>query len=230
MKNLVKLFLISLILLSTGLLAKGPQPFEAKYEVTYGLISLGTGVMKLAKVDEFNYLLTFEAETDGVVSWLVENTLIEKSWLSINYDDRLVTDKYFFKLEGDHPQEHTVLFEYLTGTIRRLDGKESWEIDTDLATDRLAFAFAMGNDLLNGYPLRQPFIIAGYHHLWRVEFENKGVEKRSYAGAEYDTVHMHAKYKDEEIDIWLDENQEYRPVEISFDSGSGWSSRYVLSQ
>ncbi len=203
------------------------RPFEAHYEVSYGPLSLGEGVMLLKK-NGSSWQLTFDAEPDGMLSWFVSSSLHEKSYMQRTHDGKLRSKRYQFEVRGDKSQHHTVLFSYLTDTIRRVDGKKKWRLPDEVAADKLNFPLVIAHHLLNDEPLPSPMRIAGHHYVWKVNFKKIGEEVLERNGTTYEVVHFHSSHKKDKIDIWFDVSRHYLPIEVNFYSGSGWTSKYHL--
>ncbi len=225
MKRLVSL---AIFFLSFNALAVDLKPFEYKYELSYGELTLGQGTLKLEKESNNLWRFSFRAKSEGLVSLLYDADLHEESWVEADIDGNLRSKRYRFRVAGDEELDHTVFFNYLTFEIHRKDGKEKWNFEEEVAADRLSFPFIIAHELANGQDLRETYLIAGYHHFWNVSFLNLGKEEVSRGNVVYQTVRLQAKDGEEEIDIWLDHENNFTPVEVNFYSGKGWASKYYL--
>lgn len=212
--------------------------FKAVYQVQLGRVALGDATMRYQTTEDGG-TLRLTAEPKGMVKLIAGVNLYETAHLRRNNEGRLYTHAYTYKVTGRSPQRRDLRLDINTQNAESAiveEGKrqtKTWHVATNAPSDRLAFAFALADDVHRYGAPRAPFEVLDGYRYWQFEFTNEG--RRNYRANATNTpaaavpvVRYTASHDNMQVEAWLDPARAYFPVRIWFDSAEDWSVTYRL--
>ena len=235
------LFFIAIAFLSP---AQALTPFTASYHIAFGFVNLGDAQMTFKRIADNTYQLRIYAETSGFTALVYPYSLQERSVLQRLPDGSLRSANYFYEERKDNniEKQYKVSVDYNKKTIQSLalNKTRQWELTSELPTDKLSFAFIIGDDIEQNKKLRSPITIIDGSKIRVIEIkELRGDPYDSYQNNNNEHTFKRDNHKQyrrffleddgESMEIWLAKKQKHIPYKILFTS-DGWTLHYELNQ
>lgn len=220
-------------------------PFKATYDIAFGVVSLGQADMIFQPTGQSQYQLGFHAKTTGFTALFYPYSLTERSTLERLPNQTLRSTGYFYqeKKENVVQKQYNVRINYDQKTIKSTShkGNREWSLNTSFATDKLSFAFIIGDELNQRKALRSPITIVDGKRIRYVPIKelNKPPRQTNQFNNQQDAptplqTEDYTQYRrfyleddGESIEIWLAKKQRHIPYKILFTS-DGWTLYYEL--
>lgn len=198
--------------------------------------------MTFKPLKNHHYQLGFYAETSGLMALFYPYSLSEYSTLERMDNNLLRSTCYFYqeKKEDKIEKQYRVKINYHTKTIHSTGLKKTrqWHLETSLPTDKLSFAFIIGDDIEQGKTLRSPLtMIDGkktrlilIKELTNIPYSHYRDDDSPFRRDDHTQYRRFFLEDDgESMEIWLSKKQRHIPYKILF-TGDSWTVYYELSQ
>jgi hypothetical protein len=238
----MRIFILILIFLGWVSSAQAISSFEAKYQIAFGFVDLGEAKMNLEKIHKNRYQLGFFAETSGWTHFVYPYSLQERSQLELLENNVLRTVGYFYEERKNDKVKKRMqaAVDYDKMQVKWTKGKSlSRTLSDPLATDKLSFAFIIGDDIENGRKLRSPITIIDGSKIRTIVVKELTKPPRKNHNSQQETSFSYDDDQDyrrfflkddgESMEIWLAKKKRHIPYKILFTS-DGWTLHYKLTK
>ncbi|MEX2488504.1 MAG: DUF3108 domain-containing protein [Pseudomonadales bacterium] len=203
-------------LLVAGHTGAEPKVYRAEYDASFkGLAIQATGLRKLEKLDENQYLLS--ASANNFLGSVTEQTLF-----TIDDNGGIKPLEYQYHRRGLGSNRDAILsFDWERNQVLNDVQSTPWRMDIpDTALDKLLYQFKVRQDLKAAYKRKQPwpklsYDIADGGRIKRYHFEVLGKDVTTTPAGTFQTIKVTRTQDDDRTTIfWLAPDYEFLPIRL----------------
>jgi hypothetical protein len=214
--------LISFLLISNAYAElEIPKSYSATYGIYKGLFKLGTMQRRLEIDSDGKYVFESVMETRGVVALFARNRVVEKSRGRVTNQQFLPESYEYIKL--DSSRNYSLIFDYESGLVRRLDSKANWKADMPhKLLDKLVYQAQITFDL-SRRPRSLYYNVVGRKKLKKYEIKNLGEEKIQTKFGEFEAFKLQRSKNNSKkrTTVWYANELDWLPIKVEHRDGDG---------
>lgn len=228
MPHLITLMLL-LATLATEVAAQTPAPFTAVYDISKGVLKLGTMHRKFELDADGAYHFESRMETRGLVALFHQESVVETSRGRLTAA-RLMPEHYAYATSRGK-RNYALSFDYSKRVVTRADQTAGWSaaMPSDLL-DKLAYQVQLMIDLATE-PASLDYNIADKGKLKRYLIQNLGHEDIATAAGNFATVKLERDKPDSQrrTTVWCAAALGWLPVKVEYRDDAGAVTTASLS-
>lgn len=193
--------------------AQTPTPFTAHYQVTKGVMSVGS--TKRTLQDKGNGQFVFESVTKpgGIAKLFTRGKVVERSHWRLN-DNRLVPHEYTYKNSSDQKRDVKLLFNWEQNEVTNIINGDPWKMELeDNTLDKLLYQLAIMYDLTDG-KTNLIYKVADGGAMKTYDIKITGMERVSIDLGDFDTVKVVVTKSTRLTTLWCAKELQFLPVRI----------------
>lgn len=210
--------LVTLIMISITGVAMGLEPYTATYKLSRGNFKVGETRYELRIQADGQVLFRAHAETQGLISLLRSDEIIEESRLKLNEEGQLIAEEYIYRHQrGDRiEEEKRIDFDWAKGmAVSRVDD-ESWELPIKPGTtDRMSLQLKVMQDARCGdQDERMVYHAIDEDELEEFEFTLEGEYVVTTGAGEFRSLRLQREHGSRTTIFWVAPDLGYLPVRV----------------
>lgn len=191
-----------------------PIPFTAHYDVSKGIIPIGSTKRTLKKNSNGHYVFESLTKPQGIAKWFTSGKVVERStWV---YDNKqFIPQEYEYNNSGNDKRRNVKLvFNWEKKQVTNIINGDPWTMPLETGTlDKLLYQLVVMYDLAaNKNPLL--YQVADGGKLKNYEIQILGKEKLQTELGSFDTVKISRVGKKRQIIFWCADVLNYMPIRI----------------
>lgn len=193
--------------------AQTPTPFTALYQVTKGVMSVGS--TKRTLQDKGNGQFVFESVTKpgGIAKLFTRGEVIERSHWRM-HDNRLVPHEYTYQNSSDQKRDVQLLFDWEQNEVTNIINGDPWKMELEENTlDKLLYQLAIMYDLTEGKK-NLIYIVADGGTMKNYDVKIVGLERVSIDMGDFDAVKVVVTKSNRQTTLWCARDLQFLPVRI----------------
>lgn len=196
-----------------------PIQFTAHYDVSKGIIPIGTSVRSLKRNGNGHYVFESLTKPEGIAKWFISGKVMERStWIYDN--NQYIPQEYEYNNSGkDKRRNVKLVFNWEKQRVTNIINGDPWTMPLETGTlDKLLYQLVVMYDLSNNKnPLQ--YQVADGGKLKHYEIKIIGKEKLQTELGTFDTVKISRAGKKRNIIFWCAEVLNYIPIRIQQQKG-----------
>lgn len=208
--------------------ATGPSSYEAVYDLSRGVLKVGTMTRRMEVGTAGDYVFESRMETKGLAALFSGVRVVETSQGRIDAAT-FVPERYEYA-RNDGKRDYRLHFDYETGTVRRADARSDWSARIPAPTyDKLVYQAQLMLDLPAG-PEVINYDIADKSKLKTYEIRNLGVETVETDSGRFEAVKLERASNDSKrrTRVWCAAALGWLPVKVEHRDKKGNTTTAVL--
>lgn len=208
------------------------HPFEARYSVRIGGVTVGRMERALVQLDGKRYAFESTTKASGPLGLVRRERVRETSVWEMTPNGVRAIEYRYARTGGRKDRRLTVLFDAERGTITSVAGTRASTLALDpRAVDKLAYQALLMRDLELG-STDPSYVIAEGDELKRYEFRLVEPERLTTPAGTFDTVKLERSNPGEarETVLWCAPQLGYLPVRVDYREQDGVLTRVVLER
>ncbi|WP_455200381.1 DUF3108 domain-containing protein [Kaarinaea lacus] len=193
--------------------AQVPTPFTAHYQVTKGVMSVGS--TKRTLHDKGNGQFMFESVTKpgGIAKLFTRGKVVERSHWRL-HNNKLVPHEYTYQNSSEQKRNVKLLFDWEKYQVTNIINGDPWKMDLEENTlDKLLYQLAIMYDLSEGknnlnYKVADGGVMKSY------DIKITGIERVSIDLGDFDTVKVVVSKSKRQTTLWCAKELQFLPVRI----------------
>lgn len=198
---------------ATAAQAPTPIPFTAHYQVTKGVMSVGS--TKRTLQDKGNGQFVFESVTKpgGIAKLFTRGKVVERSHWRLQ-DNRLVPHEYTYQNSSDQKRNVKLLFNWEQNEVTNIINGDPWKMELEEYTlDKLLYQLAIMYDLSEGKK-DLLYKVADGGTMKTYDIKITGVERVSIDLGDFDTVKVVVTKSKRQTTLWCAKELQFLAVRI----------------
>ena len=193
--------------------AQVPTPFTAHYQVTKGVMSVGSTRRTLQ--DKGNGQFMFESVTKpgGIAKLFTRGKVVERSHWRL-HDNKLVPHEYTYQNSSDQKRDVKLLFNWEQYEVTNIINGDPWKMELEENTlDKLLYQLAIMYDLSEG-KTSLLYKVADGGTMKTYDIKITGIERVSIDLGDFDTVKVVVSKSKRQTTLWCAKELQFLPVRI----------------
>ncbi|WP_455223529.1 DUF3108 domain-containing protein [Kaarinaea lacus] len=190
-----------------------PTPFTAQYQVTKGVMSVGSTTRILHDKGNGNFVFESVTKPGGIAKLFTRGKVVERSYWRWQ-ENNLVPHEYTYQNSSDQKRDVKLIFNWQEFEVTNIINGDPWTMDLEENTlDKLLYQLAIMYDLSNGKEsLIYKVADGGTMKVYDVVIGGK--ERLSMDIGVFDTIKVVITKNNRQITLWCAEKLQYLPVRI----------------
>ncbi|MGD8568174.1 MAG: DUF3108 domain-containing protein [Gammaproteobacteria bacterium] len=190
-----------------------PATFTAKYDVSKGIMAVGSTVRILRHHGNGRYVFESVTKPGGIARLFTSGKVVERSlWEWQN--DKIVPREYVYVNSGDQKRNVKLIFDWDENEVTNIINGDPWTMELESDTlDKLIYQLAIMYDLEEGHK-NLVYRVADGGTMKTYNMKIEGEERLVMELGVFNTVKVVRKTKNREITMWCARELRYLPVKI----------------
>ena len=193
--------------------AQTPTPFTAHYQVTKGVMSVGSTIRTLQ--DKGNGQFVFESVTKpgGIAKLFTRGKVVERSYWRLD-GNKLVPHEYIYQNSSDQKRDVKLLFNWEQNEVTNIINGDPWKMELEESTlDKLLYQLAIMYDLTAGKTSLN-YKVADGGTMKTYDIKITGMERVSIDLGDFNTVKVVVTKSKRQTTLWCAKELQFLPVRI----------------
>jgi hypothetical protein len=190
-----------------------PTTFTAKYDVSKGIMAVGSTVRTLRHKGNGQYIFESVTKPGGIARLFTSGQVVERSqWQWQN--NRLIPHEYVYVNSGDQKRNVKLIFDWDENEVTNIINGDPWTMELESETlDKLIYQLAIMYDLEEGHK-NLVYRVADGGTMKTYDMKIKGEERLVMDLGVFNTVKVVRHTKNREITMWCARELRFLPVKI----------------
>ncbi len=190
-----------------------PTPFTAEYQVTKGVMSVGSTTRILHDKGNGNFVFESITKPGGIAKLFTRGKVVERSYWRLQ-ENNLVPHEYTYQNSSDQKRDVKLLFNWQEFEVTNIINGDPWTMDLEENTlDKLLYQLAIMYDLSAGKnSLNYKVADGGTMKTYDVVISGK--ERLAMEIGVFDTIKVVITKSNRQTTLWCAEKLQFLPVRI----------------
>jgi len=190
-----------------------PTPFTAQYQVTKGVMSVGSTTRTLHDKGNGNFVFESVTKPGGIAKLFTRGMVVERSYWHWQ-ENNFIPNKYTYQNSSDQKRDVKLIFDWQALEVTNIINGDPWTMALEEnALDKLLYQLAIMYDLSNGKN-SLVYKVADGGTMKTYDVAINGTERLSTDMGVFDTVKVVVTKNNRQTTLWCAEKLQFLPVRI----------------